>query len=421
MNKIITIIKREYKETVFKKGFIILTLLIPVFMIGVTIIPALLIELESDTPLTVNVVDESGLVAAPLQSSLTDTLKNGQPKFILNIIRSGTETGQLVDAQKSLIEKELIDGLLYIPASVLDSNRIEFYARNVSDFQTNRTLNRAVEKIIIDYRLKNSGFDPQIVQGLITDITLRTVKIQKGGKERDSDFTSEYFSTFIFVLILYMTLIVYGTSIMRSIIQEKSNKVVEVILASVKPIQLMAGKILGQGLVGLTQYAIWSIVAIGISLGGSSFIPMKGNGLMNISTVTMIWFVVYYVLGYFLYSGMYSIIGVATTSDQEAQQASMPITLLLVVPLLVLTTLVKNPDSSLITGLSYIPFFSPIIMFARINMSAPAAMEIILSLVILIVSIIGVIWLAAKVYRMGILMTGKRANLPEIMRWIRAK
>ncbi len=421
MNKIITIIKREYKETVFKKGFIILTLLIPVFMIGVTIIPALLIELEGDEPLTINVVDESGLVAGSLHSSLTDTLRNGQPKFILNSIRSGSVTDQLVATQKSLIEKELIDGLLYIPASVLDSNRIEFFARNVSDFQTNRTLNRAVEKIIIDHRLKNSGFDPHIVQRLITDISLRTIKIQKGGKERDSDFTSEYFSTFIFVLILYMTLIVYGTSIMRSIIQEKSNKVVEVILASVKPIQLMAGKILGQGLVGLTQYAIWSIVAIAISLGGSSFIQMKGNSLMNISTVTMIWFVVYYVLGYFLYSGMYSIIGVATTSDQEAQQASMPITLLLVVPLLVLTTLVKNPDSSLITGLSYIPFFSPIIMFARINMSTPAAMEIILSLVILIVSIIGVIWLAAKVYRMGILMTGKRANLPEIMRWIRAK
>ncbi len=421
MNKIITIIKREYKETVLKKGFIILTLLIPVLMIGFTIVPALLVQMETDTPSTISVVDDSGLIGAALQSTLNDTLKNGQPKFIFNVIHPGGKPEDVLSSQKALIEKEVIDGFLYIPVNVADSNRIEYYARNVSDFQTNRTLKNAVEKIIIDQRLKRSGFDPAIVQELTHDIKLRTIKIQKGGKETDADFSSEYFSTFIFVLILYMTLIMYGNSIMRSIIQEKTNKVVEVILSSVKPIQLMAGKILGQGLVGLTQYFIWVLVGLVLTLSGGSLIQIEGNNLLNFSAGTLIWFIIYYVLGYFLYSAMYSIVGVATTTDQEAQQASMPITLLLVVPLLVLTTLVKNPDSSLIIGLSYVPFFSPIIMFARINMSSPAPMELILSLLILVGTIIFMIWLAAKVYRMGILMTGKRANLPEIMRWIRAR
>ncbi len=421
MNKILTIIKREYRETVLKKGFIILTILIPVIMIGLTIVPALLIQMETDTPSTISVVDESGLIGDALQYTLNDTLKNGQPRFIFNVIHSTGRTGDFIAKQKKLIEEELIDGFLFIPASVADSNRIEYYARNVSDFQTNRILNNTVEKIITDHRLKSSGFDPAIVQNLTHDIKLRTIKIQKGGKETDADFSSEYFSTFLFVFILYMTLIGYGTSIMRSIIQEKTNKVIEVILASVKPVQLMAGKILGQGLVGLTQYLAWAVVGIGITLTGSSFIQMDGNNLLNLSAGTLVWFIIYYILGYFLYSAMYSIVGVATTTDQEAQQASMPITLLLVVPLLVLTTLVKNPDSSLIVGLSYVPFFSPIIMFARINMSSPAPMELVLSLVILVATIVFMIWLAAKVYRMGILMTGKRANLPEIMRWIRSK
>ncbi len=421
MNKILTIIKREYRETVLKKGFIILTVLIPIIMISFTIVPALLVRMETDTPLTISVVDESRLIGETLRETLNDTLKNGQPKFIFNIIHVTGNISDIIDSQKELIEKELIDGFLLVPETVVDSNQVEYYARNVSDFQTNRILKNAVEKLVIEYRLKSNGFHPVTVQKLTHDINLRTIKIEKGGKESDADFSSEYFSTFLFVFILYMTLIAYGTSIMRSIIQEKANKVIEVILASVKPVQLMAGKILGQGLVGLTQYSIWALVGIGITVTGTSFVQMDGNNLLNLSSGTLIWFIVYYLLGYFLYSSMYSIIGVATSTDQEAQQASMPITLLLVVPLLVLTMLVKNPDSSLIVGLSYVPFFSPIIMFARINMGSPAVMEIVISLLILISTIIFMIWLAAKVYRMGILMTGKRANLPEIMRWIRAK
>ncbi len=417
MHKIWTIIKREYKETVFKKSFIILTLLTPLLMVAIGIVPSLLIMMESEEPSVISVYDESGVVKGNLEEALSDTLKNGQPRFIVSIVQ-GASGDEAVENQKSQVEQEVVDGFLYIPENIASEGELTFYSKNVANFDLNRRIRSAVNDIVVEQRIQESGLDPDKIKALTARVGLKTVKISAGGQESERDFGDEYFSTFIFVLILYVTLIIYGNAIMRSIIQEKTSRIIEVMLSSVNPFQMMAGKILGQGSVGLTQYVLWALIGIGFFVYGVKALPVNEDAF-SFGPSIFVYFVLFYILGYFLFATLYAAIGAVTNNDQEAQQMSTPLVLMLVVPLLMLGFLVKNPDSTVVAVISQIPFFSPIIMFARINLATPPFWEIALSIVILVVSIIASIALVAKIYRVGILMYGKRPTLPEILTWIR--
>ncbi len=416
MNKIFTLIKREYKDSVYKKSFIIMTLLTPLIMVALGVVPGLLMKLDSGKQIKLNIIDQSGFVAAPLQSALTDTLANGQPKYVLTALDANANP----DEQKTLIRDEKINGLLVIPANVSDSAQVEFYAKNVADFGLNRSLRSAIQKIVMNHRILESGLNAELIQKITKSLELTTIKISKQGTESKRGFADEYFSTFVFVLILYMSLIMYGTSIMRSIVQEKNSRIIEVLLASAKPFQLMAGKIFGQGSVGITQYLIWAVFGLGMIFYGSSVMPISTK-YFNFPPSLFIYFVVFFILGYLVYAILYSAVGAISNSDQEAQQMSMPVILMLIVPIMMLGYLVKAPDSTLSVTLSLIPFFSPIIMFARINLSNPPLIEIISSIVLLIITNIVLVWIVAKIYRVGILMYGKRPTLPEIVKWMRYK
>ncbi len=418
MNKILTIIKREYKETVFKKGFIILTIITPFLMIAITIVPSLLATMDVEEPVVLGIYDESGIVNSSLQESLNDTLDDGTPRFILNQLQGIEGREVLFEKQKQLISDEKIDGFLYIPQNVYDGDELTYYSKNISNFDLNRRLRKTVSDIVVGIRLENTGIEQQLIAELTKTIGIKTIKISKKGEESERSFMTEFFSTFIFIMILYMSLLLYGTSIMRSIKQKKTSRVIEVLLSSASPFQLMAGKIIGQGSVGLTQYFLWIIFVTLFVLFGAKALPLPQDSL-HFAPEVLLYFVLFYFLGYFLYATMYSAIGAITNTDQEAQQASMPITLMLIVPIVLLSFLVKNPDSQLIQVLSYIPFLSPIIMFARINLAEPSFTEIWGSILILVVTIIFMIWLVAKIYRVGILMYGKRPTLPEIIRWIK--
>jgi len=417
-HKIMTLIKREYKEAVFKKSFIIMTLLIPVLMIIFGAGPTLLMMLEGDEPVVVNVYDASGIVAPGLKAELKDSLKNGMPKYIINILTPDNADDAFFAKQKALIKDKSVNAFLYIPQGVNDSAHVRFFSRNVGDFTQNKQIRNSINTLLINKRLLKSGIQPELIDKLTRKVKMDLVKISDKGEENESSFGVEYITTFFFVMILYMTLLLYGQSIMRSIIQEKNTRITEVLLSSVNPFEMMAGKIFGQGAVGLTQYIIWSVIGLAISMYGIGSMPVKLDAI-HISPMLFAYFVIFYILGYFLFATLYAGIGVITNTEQEAQQASMPVTLLLIVPILMLGMLVKNPGSDVVTIMSIIPFFSPIIMFARINLIQPPLIQVWGSIALLIITIIGAIWLVGKIYRVGILMQGKRPNLPEIMRWIR--
>lgn len=419
MNKIWIILKREYRESVFKKSFIIITLLTPLIMIGLSVLPTLLMFLSSEKTERIDVIDQSHSVYNELTVNLKDTLKNKKPKFIFKQVFVGNKPfDRLLSQEQALIENEQIDGLLFIPSTVEDSGKVEYYSKNVADLSLNHELRNAIRKIVMNHRIVKSGLDPRMVQKLIRPVEMKTVKIVKGGRAEERGFIQEYFSTFIFVMILYFTLIMYGASIMRSVVQEKTSRVIEVLLSGSTPFQLMTGKIIGQGLVGFTQYLIWAVFGIGLILFGSSSLPGVSQYL-NFSPMTFVYFVIFFILGYFLFSTLYAAVGAVSNNDQEAQQMSMPIILLLIVPIIFNGYIVKSPDSSLSVFLSIFPTFSPIIMFARINLSNPPIWQIVSSILLLVLTILFSIWIVARIYRVGILMYGKRPTLPEIMKWLK--
>lgn len=421
MNEIRTLIKREYKEAVFKKSFIVITLLTPLIMIALGTVPSLLVMMETEEAIRINVVDQTNFVFDRLQTTLNDTLNDGSSRYMLERIETPlNEPQSILDDQKKRIEDEEIDGLLYIPAQVIENDEIFYYAKNVANIDLNRRLKSTVEEIVSNHRIKKSGLDPQIINELTKAVKLKTVKIVKGGEESERGFLEEYFGTFIFVLILYVTLLLYGNAIMRSIVQEKTSRIIEVLLSASNSFQLMSGKILGQGFVGLTQYLIWAVFGVALVIFGGKVLPVSGD-FFNFSPMIFVYFVLFYMLGYFLYSTIYAAVGAMTNTDQEAQQVATPIVFLLIIPIMLLGFLVKNPDSTLVVALSLIPFFSPIIMFARINLTTPGTGEILLSIIILILTILFLIWLVSRIYRVGILMYGKRPTLPEIVKWVRYK
>ncbi|MBN1406160.1 MAG: ABC transporter permease [Calditrichaceae bacterium] len=420
MKEIWTIIKREYRESVYKKSFLILTLITPVLMIALGVLPTLFFGFEEEKPVHFNVIDESNVVYDKLSDGLSDTLKDGSAKFFIKPVAVSSQMDSVIRDQRVLIDEEKTDGLLYIPASILDSNQVIYYTKNVANFDVNYRIKDAVEKIVRDHRIEKSGLNLDYITKLTQSVDLKTYKVVKGGEQQERGFGEEYFGTFVFVLILYMTLIFNGTSIMRSIILEKSTRVIEVLLSTTSAFKMMAGKIVGQGFVGITQYIIWAIFGILLVLYGNRVLPVSSEYL-NFSPEIFIYFVLFYILGYFVYAILFAAIGAMVNTDQEGQQISFPVIMLLVVPIMILGLVVKNPDSTMVTTISLIPFFSPIIMFARINLTSPGFMEIGGSIILLILTIIFLIWLAAKIYRVGILMYGKRPNLPEIIKWMRIK
>ena len=420
MNKIAAVIHREYLAHVRSKGFFIATLLAPVFMSAMILLPGLLATMSTGEQWTVSVIDPTGRIFPPLQEILSDTLKDGRPAFVLRDVTVGPEELETVKAALSdRVAGKSLSGYLVIDPQILSAGKAEFYAANVGDFTTLGRIEDALDRIVVELRLNEEGLDAERIGRLTRSIDLKILKVSRAGQE-ESGFGRMFQTTFLFVFFLYMTILLYGVTVMRGVIEEKSSRIVEILLSSLKPTQLMAGKILGIGCVGLTQYAIW--IAFGLLLTTLGAAYLGSDGIVTaIPPATFFYFILFYLLGYFLYATLYAGIGAVCTTEQEAQQSQFPVIALLIVPLLLITMIIKNPDGTVSTVLSLIPFFSPMLMFLRINVGAPPVEQILGSVTLLLASIVIMIWMVAKIFRVGLLMYGKKPSLPEVLRWIRQR
>lgn len=427
--KIFPIIKREFMTRVKTKGFIIGTAILPLFMIVMLAVPILLSTLKSEKKRDFVVIDYSNRVFEPLTKTLTDTSKEGEKLYNLFEEKMDFKNHETVTSElKKKILSDEITGYMIIPKDVIESSnerkKIEFYAKNVSNFNLMRSLEGAVSGVVRTIRLKDSGLDPNLINQLTRRVRLETFKISSEGEEKkDEGFT--FGMTYVLVMILYMATLLYGAAITRSVVEEKNTRVVEMIVSSVRPFQLMTGKILGVGAVGLLQFLIWAAFMLLVSayrmqvgqMFGAS--PMDLMGLPSLPLTVIVFFVLFFVLGFLFFATMYAAVGAMVNSDTEAQQMQWPVIIFLIVPILVMVYIIGNPDSTVAFVLSMIPFFSPIIMFMRVSVLMPPVWEVALSIFILVMSIIGMIWIVGKIYRVGILMYGKRPSLPELVKWIR--
>ncbi len=416
MNKTLTIVRREFIEIVRKKSFLIGLFLVPVFVVASILVPVFLAQVDVDKQKRVAVVDQTGILYRPLESLLDERLQDGRLEYLLQEVSPGhdleTTRRQLTDE----INGNRLDAYLVVPPDVFEKGEAGFYGKNVSDIRKVGRLRSALTHVVVAHRLAERGLDPEAVRKWTRRVQMKTVKIVKG-KEKKSGFAREYFSSFAFAMLLYLVTIVYGIMVMRGVLEEKSSRMVEVMLSSVDPLQMMAGKILGIGAASLVQVTVW----IGVGLLASAYGKMAfGPNLpFAIESGMMVYFGVYFVLGYFLYATLYAIIGAICDTEQDAQHLQILVIVPMILSLLAMTFITRQPNATPSVVMSLIPFFSPMIMIVRVNVHTPPWIEIAASVLILIATIAGLMWAAARIYRVGILMRGKRATLSEMIRWVR--
>jgi ABC-2 type transport system permease protein len=417
MNKLWTIIKREYLIRVKSKGFVIGTVLGPIIMSSFVLIPVLVGRYSGPDKYNIVVLDQTGdTTLYERMNVLLIPKRSGQPRYELT--REALNPGEDVDTRRQILTgrlaKKEIDGILILPADVLSQKEITIYSKNAAAVVGRTRVEDALNKAISERRIALAGLDAERVRELTKDVTLKAVN------ERGESGRGRVVLAFAMLMVLYLTILVYGVTVMRGVTEEKQNRIIEVLLSSVSPFYLMMGKVIGIGLVGLTQYLTWSI--FGVILTGLSAAPalvMYADQIPKISPWLFVFFIIYFLLGYFLYATLYAMVGAIVSNDDDGQQAQMPITMTFMIPMILSTLVMENPTGTAATILSLIPFFSPSLMFLRITLDAAPGWQIALSIGLMVATIIGAVWLAAKIYRVGVLMYGKRPTIPELVRWLR--
>jgi ABC-2 type transport system permease protein len=412
--KLWAVVKREYLERVRTKGFVIGTILGPLIMGGMMIIPALAAR-SSSKPLRVAVLDATGSLREAVEEALRGARFDGKARFEVQPAPGGTPGAAAALLKKAVLEGKL-DGYLELPPGAVGEGAASYYGRNVSNRIDLRTMERAVSDVLVGQRLTAAGLDPGKVKDLTKELDLRTIRLSESG-EREDRGAALIFSV-ILLMILYVSILMWGQAVMTSVIEEKTNRVVEVMGSGVSPATLLAGKLLGVGGAGLTQFLVWSLSLFGVSLAMAG--PLAGSLPMpEVTPLMLVSFVLFFLLGFFFYAALYAAIGASVNTVQEAQSLVFPVMLPIILGMVFFPAALEAPDGTLAFTLSMIPGISPLIMFLRIVVLTPPLWQIGLSIALMVLGILGVLWVSARVYRVGILMYGKKPTFPELVKWVR--
>ena len=436
MNIIFLIIKREYLTRVRKRSFLVMTILGPLLIFGFYAIIGWA-AVTSINQKKVAVVDESGRFVNQFKND--DETLFSYPKQ------------SLAAAKKDFVKKGY-DALVFIPKNVIDQPKtVQIFAEKSVSLDLQSNIERAISKEIETIKLGQAGITQKVIQDAKVDVDAQTINLSDGG-EKSSNAIAMTIIGYFCAFMIYISVFIYGTQVMRGVMEEKTNRIVEVIISSVKPFQLMLGKIIGVALVGLTQFLLWITLTIGLfSLGGavlgdkvekgrqamqsSGAVAQPGAaidtkkaqdsavssvlqavGTLNIPLIVAC-FLFYFLGGYLLYSALFGAVGAAVDNETETQQFMFPITIPIIGAIAVAQFVIREPDGALAFWTSIIPFTSPVVMMVRIPFGVPA-WELILSMVLLILGFVGTTWLAARIYRVGILMYGKKVSYKELSKWV---
>ena len=422
MRKVWAVIRREFLERVRSKWFLISTILGPLFMLAIGILPSLLMT-RSGRVMDIVLVDAgSGALARRIEAQLERT-----NRFQLSVLPVPDESRDAAaDSLAAEVRAERLDGFLVITGATLESGSAEYRGRNVSSFRDMGVLEEALRRSVVVERLTRHGIDPAVVQEATGRINLRTLRISRRGAAGESG-EATFVLGYAVGLILYMTILLYGINVMRSVLEEKQTRIIEVLVSSLRPFQLMLGKVVGVGAVGLFQFSIWAVVGYALvryrtQLLGLFGVPASAAGAVqmpNVGAELLAAAIIYFLFGYALYSALFAVVGAACNTDTEAQQAQQPVMMLLVAALIVSFSALSDPGGQMAVTASMVPFSAPIIMPVRMATSDVALSQILMSLGILAATCLVVVWGSARVYRIGILMYGKRPSMKELLRWAR--
>ena len=448
MRKFLAVVKHEYKKIVLKWAFLIGTLLFPIIAAGFAIVPAIIFSIKGE-PTRIAVVDQSGKIAARLEENLSsermaakaaqamkdsmktldapadERMQKSAEQFVESFVFAdySADGKPLEQIRRELGEKitaKELDAYLLIPENLNAADaKYEFRSRKAGDFGGERNLRDALNEAVRSERLAGANISEAQLKDLSRNVDFDAKSLDEKGGEKDSD--SVFIASFIIGLMIYLTLAIYGQMILAAVVEEKETRIAEILFSSAKPFELMMGKLTGVGLAGLTQLGIWITSALLLVGFGVTMWSAAGTNISipNISPLMVVLFFVYFLLGFFIYASIFALIGSMVTTMQEGGQFSFPPIMLLLVGFYFSFAVIRDPNSQLSFWVSIAPFFAPITMPVRILAETPPIWQIALSILINAAAIAGLVWLASRVYRVGMLMYGKRATIPEVWKWIR--
>jgi len=414
MKKAFAIAKWEFMEKIKSRAIIISFFLTPLIILGFSILPSIFAEKDEATTEAIGVLDDTQNYFSSLAEKLSEyKLEDKQPRYlVVNLYKSGVNIDSLkADANRNVVKKKM-EGYIFLTVNGKKETVFEYRSLSLGNFNDYKRFEDCFNKIRRLQEFKKANIDTALVSHLLNNIEINTVKLDEKGKESSADFKSQYFSSFIFIMILFMVIMMSGGMLVRSLVEEKSNRLIEIIVSSCKPDDILKGKILGLSGLTLTQIVVWALI-------GTAF---AGQGLVLFASFqNLILLLVYFILGFVFYTAIFVGVGSVVTTEQEAQQITGYLSMITISPLVIMIPAMQNPDSILMRVFSYIPLTTPGVMILRLNSAPISTIEIAATLAELLLAIYVVIKISSKIFRIGILSYGKMPSITELFAWLREK
>jgi ABC-2 type transport system permease protein len=447
MRRFLAVVKHEYKKVVLKWSFVVGTLLMPLLAACFAFVPLIIFSLRGE-PTRIAVADPTGNILPRLQKNLSpermvekakqaareslvemdatqeERMRNSASQFMQDFIlieqpAAGFDREQLRAALLQRILANEIDAFLIVPETIGGDAKFEFRSRKGGDFISNDTFRDALNDAVRSQRLADADISETRVAELSAPVNLDAKGLDETGSEKDSD--GVFIASFAIGLMIYITLAIYGQAILGAVVEEKETRIAEILFSSARPFELMMGKLAGVGLAGLTQLSIWvgsAAVLLGF-LSLQSDMQMLVSSVPTITPLMVVYFLIYFLLGFFIFASIFALIGSMVTSVQEGGQFAFPPMMIMLVAFYFSFAVIRDPDSSLSFWVTIAPFLAPITMPVRILAATPPFWQIALSVAVNAAAIAAIVWAASRVYRVGMLMYGKRATIPEMWKWIK--
>lgn len=422
-----TVLKSEFGRRVRSKWFIVMTLVGPLLLLSIVFVPALIGVFASEGNVrTIAVVDETDVLTARLAEVAGERFELIPTSVGLDSLRRAVQSGDL-------------DGYLLLPDRFMEGvGEATYYSVEGGGLSLENELRDLLDSAVDGYRLEAADASAEVVEILRSKPNVRLFTLTEAGEQADASAASSILG-FIMGFFMYGTILFYGAYVMHGVMDEKQSRVLEVIVSSVKPFELLMGKVLGIGAMGLLQMVVWVVILIGLTMSAGGIMSLFLNpadfnlpesasqeellGAMDFALPVIdpglfIWFLLYFLGGYLLYSSLFAAVGSTVEHQQDAQGMMFPLTLLIIIPILFVSVVVEAPNSTLAVLLSFVPFFSPILMIVRVAVTSVPFWQVALAFLLLCGTFVGAVWLSSRIYRVGILMYGKKPTLRELVRWM---
>jgi len=409
----------EYRRRVRERGFVVSIIITPMLMIAFSLLPSYLMMQEPEETEVVGVIDRTGVLLQPLKEYVKSSwrLSNGGPRYMLeNYASDGADVASGIRRADSMALAEATIGTMVIADSA-GLIRGTYRSPNPTNIQLTERFRKAIEKITTEARLLRAGIDTAIYNRARANVAVEAIKLTKDGKTESSNFLPSFFMAIGGTLLLMFLVMTTGQSLVRSLVEEKSNRVMDLLVSSTTPMELMWGKLIGLSGLGLTQIIAWGFIAVGIATLVA--IPSGASASLRALYGVLPLLAAYVVLGYILYAAIFIGVGSLVSTEQEAQLATSYLVLLLVMPIVFAMGVMQNPDASYVKILSFVPFVTPSMMMIRLTTKAPSTEEIIASLALLAATTIFLVWASGRIFRTAILLYGKRPSFTEIIKWVK--